>query len=89
MTKNETDRLRTLLKYPELRFDTARECLKLISEPISEVLTAPGATTAERARAIGYLVGVGLKALEIGILEDRLTQIETALETERVSTYAR
>jgi len=89
MTKNETGRPTTLLKYPELRFDTARKYLKIISEPISEVLTAPDATTVEHSRAIGYLVGVGLKALEIGSLEDRLSQMETALETERVSTYAR
>jgi hypothetical protein len=35
------------------------------------------------------LVGAGLKALGLGSLEDRLTQIKTSLENGRVSTCAR
>lgn len=83
MTKSNTDRPRTLIKYPEMRFETARDYLYVINAIIDEVRNAPDATTVERARTIGYLIGVGLKALEIGSLEDRLTQIETTLENER------
>lgn len=83
MTKNTTHLPRTLIKYPELRIETARDYLGVLNLMINEVRNAPDATIVERARVIGYLIGVGLKALEIGSFEDRLTQIETALENER------
>jgi hypothetical protein len=83
MTRSNTDLPRTLIKYPEVRIETARDYLGVINLMIDKVRSAPDATILERARAIGYLIGVGLKALEIGSFEDRLMQIETALENER------
>jgi hypothetical protein len=83
MTKSNTNLPRTLIKYPEVRIETARDYLHIINAMIDEVRNTPDATIVERARAIGYLIGVGLKALEIGSFEDRLAQIETALENER------
>jgi hypothetical protein len=83
MTKSNTDLPRTLIKYPQVRIETARDYLHVLNAMIDEVRNAPDATIVERARAIGYLIGVGLKALEIGSFEDRLVQIETALENER------
>jgi hypothetical protein len=83
MSKSNTDLPRTLIKYPEVRVETARDYIHVINAMIDEVRSAPDATIVERGRAIGYLIGVGLKALEIGSLEDRLTQIEKALENER------
>jgi hypothetical protein len=84
MTKSNTDLSRTLIKYPEVRIETARDYIHVINAMIDEVRNASDATIVERARAIGYLIGVGLKALEIGCFEDRLTQIETALQNERL-----
>lgn len=83
MTKSSTDLPRTLINYPQVRIETARDYLDVINAMIDEVRNAPDATIVERARAIGYLIGVGLKALEMGSFEDRLTKIETALENER------
>jgi hypothetical protein len=80
MMKSNTDQPRTLIKYPEVRIETARDYLGVINAMIDEVRNAPDATIVERARVIGYLIGVGLKALEIGALEERLSVIEKELQ---------
>jgi hypothetical protein len=57
----------------------AQGMLDVLAETIAEVRSSDAPLLA-RARCIGYLVGVGLRAVEIASLEARLTELERRLQ---------
>lgn len=62
-----------------VRVKTAADVLALLETTINEVREAEADVLA-KARCIGYLAGVTLKAIESSDLEGRLTDIEEALK---------
>jgi hypothetical protein len=64
------------------RIQTARDVLGLLEGAINEVLEAD-ADTLVRARCIGYLAGVTLKAVETAALEERVDALEEALKLRK------
>ena len=67
---------------PELtavRVRTARDVLLLLEEQIQLVRAANEATTIERARTIGFLAGVALRAVEAADLAGRVEALEMTL----------
>ena len=62
------------------RLKTAADVLKLLEEQVEAVRAEPEAGTLEKARTIGYLAGVSLKAIEAGNLAARIELLETILK---------
>ena len=50
---------------------------EVIEEAVRDTLAQPN--SAQRSRALGYLAGIALKALEVGELEARLAALEGQL----------
>ena len=75
----------TLVPMP-FRLKTAGDVLKLLEEQVAAVRGEPNAGTLEKARCVGYLAGVALKAIEAGDLAARLEAIETVLKGRRVAS---
>ena len=69
----------TLLPLP-FRLKTAADVLHLIEEQVAAVRDEQEAGTLEKARTIGYLAGVALKAVEAGNLAARIEMLETVLK---------
>ena len=66
---------KTLL--PEsFKLQTAQDILALLAEQVEAVKNAEEAGTLERARCIGYLAGISLKAVETAGLEARIDALE-------------
>lgn len=61
---------------------TAQGLRDTLADTIAEV-KATEADPFVRARCIGYLVGIALKAVETADLEERIRQLEADLEDER------
>ena len=61
------------------RLETARDIRDLLAEQIAKVRDEPEAGTLEKARTIGFLAGVALKAVELTDLLGRVESIETTL----------
>jgi hypothetical protein len=61
------------------RLQTAREVLGLLEEQINAVRSDPHVSTLERARCVGSLAGVVLRAVETSGLEERLAALEAVL----------
>jgi hypothetical protein len=59
---------------------TAQDVLDLLQEQASLVRAEPDASTFEKARTIGFLAGVALRAIEAGNLAARLEALELALK---------
>ena len=55
---------------------TAQGLLSVLSGLIREVLATKGGDTFVRARTAGYLISIGLKAIEVADLEARLSNLE-------------
>ncbi len=55
---------------------TAQGLLSVLAGLIREVLTTKKGDTFIRARTAGYLISIGLKAVEVADLETRLTSLE-------------
>ncbi len=74
----------TLIPMP-FKMKTAQDILVIISEQVQAVRNAPKeeAGTLEKARCIGYLCGIGLKAVEVADLEGRLNALEQILKGRR------
>ena len=62
---------------------TAADVLKLLEEQVAAVRGEPNAGTLEKARCVGYLAGVALKAIEAGDLAARLEAVEAVLKARR------
>lgn len=63
-----------------LRLKTANDVLALLEEQVEAVRGEQEAGTLEKARTIGYLAGISLKAIEAGNLAARLEALETVLK---------
>ena len=71
-------------RYPPLplpfRLKTAADVLALLEEQVAAVRGDTEAGTLEKARVVGYLAGISLKAIEAGDLAARLEALETILK---------
>ncbi len=72
----------------DFRLQTAADVLALVEEQIAEVRNDTEAGKLEKARCVGYLAGVALKAIEAGNVAARLEAVEFALK-RRKRTNAR
>jgi hypothetical protein len=59
---------------------TAGDCLSLLEGQVVDLLHDHDLKTTERARAVGYLTGLCLKAVEVADLESRLAKLEADAE---------
>ncbi len=67
----------------EFRLQTAADVLALVEEQIAEVRNDSDAGTLEKARCVGYLAGVALKAIDAGNVAARLEALEIALKRRK------
>jgi hypothetical protein len=72
----------TLIPLP-FRLKTARDILALIEEQVNAIRDEPEAGTLEKARTIGYLAGIALKAVEVADLSARLEAVERVLKRRK------
>ncbi len=72
----------TLIPLP-FRLKTAADVLALLEEQVSAVRNDPEAGTLEKARCVGYLAGIALKAIEAGDLAARIEALEATLKARR------
>jgi hypothetical protein len=72
----------TVVPLP-FRLKTAADVLALLEEQVGAVRGDDTLFTVERARTIGYLAGVSLKAIETGDLAARLEAVESVLKGRR------
>jgi hypothetical protein len=63
----------------QLRFETASDLLAVLDQ-LAAVLADGSLGSAERARVVGYLITVGLRALEVRDLAGRLEALELHLK---------
>jgi hypothetical protein len=62
----------------EFRLETARDVVDLIQDEIAAVLSAD-VRVLERARTVGYLATIALRAIETADIEARLQAVEAVL----------
>ena len=62
------------------RLQTAQDVLDLLEDQVGALLEDEDIGTAERARTVGYLAGVTLKAIEAGNLAARIEMLEDVLK---------
>src|SRR4051794_18582339 len=62
------------------RLKTAADVLALLEEQVEAVRAEQGAGALEKARAVGYLAGVALRAIEAGNLAARIEMLEAVLK---------
>ena len=67
------------------RLKTAADVLALLEEQVGAVRGDSKLTTVERARTVGYLAGVALRAIEAGDLAARVEAVEAVLKGRRAS----
>jgi hypothetical protein len=65
---------------PPVRLRTAADVLTLLGQQIDAVRSDARAGPLERARLVGYLAGLGLRAIETGNLEARVEMLEAVLK---------
>jgi len=63
------------------RLQTAADVLQLLAEQVEAVRADTEIKTTERARTIGYLAGIALKAIDAGNLAARIEMLEMVLKT--------
>lgn len=73
-------RTKPLPALTELQYATARDVLGLLNGQISAVDGDAEAGTLEKARCIGYLASLLLRAIETGDLAERLAALEKLIE---------
>jgi len=64
----------------EFRLKTATDVLLLVEQQVVEVQSAENANKLEKARCIGYLAGIALKAIDAGNLAGRIEALETVMK---------
>jgi len=62
------------------RLKTAADVIELLEEQVAVVRAEQEAGTLEKARVVGYLAAIALKAIEVGNLAVRLEMLETVLK---------
>lgn len=65
------------------RLKTAADVLALLEEQVEAVRGEQEAGTLEKARTVGYLAGVTLKAIEAGNLAARIEMLEAVLKQRK------
>jgi hypothetical protein len=68
---------------PAVRLKTAADVLALLEEQVTAVRAAPGAGPLEKARTVGFLARVALRAIEAGDMAVRLEAVEAVLKARR------
>jgi hypothetical protein len=63
-----------------LRFETAKDLLAVLEGQLAAVLADASLGSAERARVVGYLITVGLRALEVRDMAGRIEALELNLK---------
>jgi putative ABC transport system permease protein len=64
----------------EFRLQTAADVMALLEEQVNAVRSEPEAKALEKARTVGYLAGIALKAIEAGNMAARLEALEAVLK---------
>jgi hypothetical protein len=67
----------------EFRLETAGDVIALIENQVQAVIDDPDAGTLEKARCVGYLASVSLRAIETGTLAARLEAVECVLKARK------
>ena len=67
----------------EFRLRTASDVLDLLEEQVDAVVKDADSTALEKARCVGYLASVSLKAIECGNLAARLEALEAVLKARK------
>jgi hypothetical protein len=70
----------------EFRLQTAQDVIDLLAEQIAAVKQDEEAGTLEKARTIGYLLTIALKAIETADLEARIEALERVLGERRAAS---
>jgi hypothetical protein len=65
------------------RLKKAADVLALLEEQVGAVRGDGSLTTVERARTVGYLAGIALRAIDAGDLAARLEAVESVLKGRR------
>jgi hypothetical protein len=73
----------TTLLPLEFRLRTASDVLDLLEEQVDAVVKDANSTALEKARCIGFLCGVTLRAIEAGELAARLEAVEAVLKNRK------
>jgi hypothetical protein len=63
-----------------IRLKTAADLLTLLEEQITAVRSEEAAGVLEKARVVGFLASLGLRAIEAGNLEARIEMLEAVLK---------
>ncbi len=71
------------------RLKTAADVLELLQEQVEAVRAEQEAGTLEKARVVGYLAGVALKAIEAGNLAARIEALEAVLKQRNTENNKR
>lgn len=82
-TRRSGDRCTTPCTSPvplPFRLQTAQDVIDLLQEQVALVRADESAGTLEKARTVGFLAGVALRAIEAGNLAARLEALELALK---------
>ncbi|MDI6816314.1 MAG: hypothetical protein QME41_03850 [Actinomycetota bacterium] len=74
----------TLIPMP-FRLKTAQDILALLAEQVQAVRDEEEAGTLEKARCIGYLAGIALKAVEAADLSARVEALEEVLKGRKMA----
>jgi hypothetical protein len=92
MLKKRVRRLETMLrqcappeKLPPRRLQTAHDVIDLLQEQVEALRAQRWAGAVQKARAIGYLAGIARKAIETGIIAERMEILETVLKQRKGS----
>jgi hypothetical protein len=65
------------------KLQTAQDVIDLLEEQVEALRAEAGTRPVDKARAIGYVAGIALKAIETGALAARLDQLEASLQLPR------
>jgi hypothetical protein len=75
----------TILPLP-FRLQTAADVLDLLGEEIGAVRADPEAGTLEKARVVGYLTSIALRAVEVADVSARVEALEAVLKHRKRGT---
>jgi hypothetical protein len=64
----------------DFRLQTAQDVIDLLQEQVAAVRAVKNVGTTERARTVGYLAGIALRAIEAGTMAARLEALEAVLK---------
>jgi hypothetical protein len=70
---------------PAFRLATAADVLALLEEQVTAVRADENVGALEKARTVGYLAGIALRAIEAGNLAARLEALEAVLKQRKDS----